>query len=61
MMTADRVELYKAVKWEVHHFHEDCGFTVPEMWDAVNDRTGIEAGTFWKNMCLDDYRNRRVL
>lgn len=57
---AERLELYKACKWEVEHFSEDCGYTLVDMWDVVNYRNGIEAGTWWRAQCLDDYRNRRV-
>ena len=56
----ERMELYKAVKWEVEHFHEDCGFTMVDLWDVVNYRGGFEAGWWWRNQCLDDYRARRV-
>jgi hypothetical protein len=55
----ERYELYKAAKWEVEHFHEDCGFNLAEMWDVVNMRSGIESGWWWKNQCLDDYRAKR--
>ena len=60
----DRVELYKACKYEVENFREDHGMSLPEMWAVVNDRApewkrmGVQA--FWKATCLRDYREQRI-
>lgn len=65
---AGRMELYKAVKWQVVNFFADHGMSVPELWAVVNHRMiGVEAidyisinlSNWWRDMCLDDYRNRR--
>ena len=50
----ERMELYKAAKYEVETVYEDHGMSLPEMWEAVNDPND----SFWKEMCLDDYRSR---
>lgn len=54
-----RYELYKAVKHEVTEYHEDCGYTLVDMWEAVNGKAGIEAQTFWEYECMRDYEHDR--
>ena len=56
---ADRMELYKAVKYEVANFREDCGFGMVDMWNVVNGRTEYSA-EWWTRICLEDYRARRA-
>ena len=53
----NRYELYKAVKHEVTTYHEDCGFTLVEMWDVVNGKAGVDYQTFWENACVRDYEH----
>ena len=58
---ANRMELYKAVKWEVEHFQADHGFTLVQLWKVVNyDLTQgtVDWCTYWRNTCLDDYKER---
>ena len=66
---AGRMELYKAVKYEVANFFGDHGMSLPELWAVVNHRyIGVEAidyitsdlSDWWCDVCLTDYRNREV-
>lgn len=65
-MMNEKMELYKAVKYEVMNFQTDHGMSLLELWAVVNRRlTGkdeidyisIDLGDWWKNTCLEDYRN----
>ena len=47
-------ELYQAVKWEVAHCYGDHGCNLVQMWKLVNSEG--KQGKFWKDLCLDDYR-----
>lgn len=51
-----RVELFKAVKYEVENYRADHGMNLNEMWNTVNGRTEQD-GRFWYNECLEDYRS----
>lgn len=53
-----RMELYKAVKYEVENFYEDHGFSVVDLWNVVNGRTEYNAA-WWTRTCLEDYRAER--
>lgn len=62
MVNATKQELYKACKYEAVNFKADHGCNAAEMWALVNGRTkGWEhTANFWKDTCLDDYRNGRL-
>lgn len=54
MAIIERLELYRACKFEVEHCPEDCGMNLVEMWRAAN--TFDDAGySFWREACVDDY------
>ena len=59
-MSGERAELYKAAKYEVNTFPEDCDMTLPEMWAAISkqpeDMTPNEQ--FWWATCLRDYEQQ---
>lgn len=59
-----RYELYKAVKWQIIHYSEDCGMNLPQLWEVVNGRRpkGLvfdedikKVGAFWRNTVIEDY------
>ena len=56
----DRMELYKAVKYECIHFPAEVGYDIPGLWAAVNGKNGARSQIFWIRTCLDDYRAQRV-
>ena len=60
-VATDRMFLYKAAKYEVHNFFEDCGMTVPEMWEMISkDPMEMnETEQFWHITCVMDYEERR--
>lgn len=45
-----RIDLYKAVKWEVAIAFGDHGMNLPEMWKAVHE------SSWWRKICLEDYQ-----
>lgn len=60
-MEKSRVELYKAVKYEVVNFVYDHGCNVAQMWAMVNGKHpgyGEKSSNWWKAMCLEDYRTQ---
>lgn len=48
-----RMNLYKAVKFQVMNFTAECGMNLVELWKMVN--TDTEQGYYWKVTCLADY------
>lgn len=59
-MDNKRVELYKAVKYEVVNFVSDHGCTVAQMWAIVTgkDPKHQTSAEWWKKTCLEDYRTQ---
>lgn len=55
-----KLELWRAVRYEVAHFQKDIGFTVRELWDIVNGRVDeyLDFVEFWTDVCLGDYRHK---
>ena len=51
----DRYCLYLAVKFEVTHFFNDHGFTLPELWAIVNGKNINYNAYFWKEVCMIDW------
>jgi len=56
-MKTERIELYKAAKYEATTYKADHGMNTAEMWAAVND----PADTFWRRECLEDYRKEVLM
>lgn len=61
MITADRIKLYKAAKYEASKFGEDCGMNTAEMWSRISGDPAEMAPNdqFWWATCIDDYENKR--
>jgi hypothetical protein len=51
---AQRLELYRAVKYQVEEYAADCGYTLPQLWAKIHENT--EAGKFWRRTVCVDYR-----
>lgn len=51
---ADKMELYKAVKYEVLEHQAEHGFTLPELWRVVNDENA-DYHIFWLSVVVTDY------
>ena len=58
----DRMFLYKAAKYEVQNFFEDCGMTISEMWKMISKDPDEMSPTeqFWHVTCVMDYEEQRV-
>ena len=48
-----RFQLYKAVKYEVEEYAEDCGYTLAELWSII--QKDDEKGKFWRRAVVTDY------
>lgn len=48
-----KLQLYRAVKYEVEEFATDCGYTLPQLWAKIHENT--ESGKFWRRTVCIDY------
>ena len=49
-----RVDLYRAVKYQVHEYGAEHGFTIRRLWDLVNDEKA-DRHDYWLNVVITDY------
>ncbi len=55
-MSAEQMELLKAVKHQVENYLPEHGYSLAEMWKIVRGDYGAEMQDFWTKMCLEDYK-----
>lgn len=51
---ADKMELYRAVKYQVQEYGAAHGYTLPELWRIVNDENA-DHHIFWLSVVVTDY------
>jgi hypothetical protein len=49
-----RVDLYRAVKHQVHEHGAESGYSIRQLWDIINDEKA-DHHKFWLNVVITDY------